>query len=185
MAMAVRVERRKGERRRISTGPKTSDVILQFLEILGLSIWLGSIIFFSFAVAPSAFASLPTHQLAGLVVTSTISKVELLGIVIGPALLIVLIATRMRSEKIYSLTAVRAALLATMTATAAVSRFFITPAMVTLRNEMRDGIDNVSATDPMKVQFDSLHHYSVGLMSVALFAGLAVLFLTVRSPLKR
>jgi len=183
--MAVRVERRKGERRRFTNGPKTADVVLPFLEILCLSVWLGSIIFFSFAVAPAAFASLPSHQLAGLVVTSTITKVEILGIIIGPILLVMLFITRTRGENIYSATAIRAALLATMTVTAALSRFFITPTMVTLRNDMPDGIDNISATDPLKVQFDSLHHYSVGLMSVALFAGLAVLFLTVRSAMKR
>ena len=179
--MAASVERRKAERRRFSSSPKTADVILPFLEMLCLSVWLGSIIFFSFAVAPSAFASLPSRHLAGLVVTSTISKVELLGIILGPILLLILFIAHRRGEKIYSATAIRAALLATMTATAAISRYFITPSMVTLR----DGIDNIPATDPMKVQFDSLHHYSVGLMSVALFAGLAVLFLTVRSTMRR
>ena len=183
--MAVTVERRKGERRRFSSGPKTADVILRFSEILCLSIWLGSMVFFSFAVAPSAFTSLPSHQLAGLLVTSTITKVELLGIVLGPVLLVLLFASRKRGERIYSASAVRATLLATMTVSAAISRFFITPSMVNLRNDMPGGIDNISATDPMKVQFDSLHHYSVGLMSIALFAGLAALFLTVRSPMKR
>jgi hypothetical protein len=183
--MAVTVESRKQERRRFTSGPKTADVILPFIEIVLLAIWLGSIIFFSFAVAPGAFASLPSHQLAGLMVTNAISKVELLGIVIGPVLTVLLIATRAPGEKIYSATAIRAALLLTMTATAAISRYFITPAMVTLRNNMPDIIDSVPATDPMKIQFDSLHQYSVGLMSVALFAGLAALFLTVRSLIKR
>jgi len=183
--MAVRFVKPEREKRLLKTGPKVTDVMVPFVEILLLSVWLGSIIFFSFAVAPSAFASLPSHQLAGLLVTSTISKVELLGITIGPLLVVILIATRKQSEKIYSATAVRAALLVTMTATAAISRYFITPAMVTLRNAMPDGIDNIPAADPMKIQFDSLHHYSVGLMSIALFAGLATLFLTVRSQVKR
>ena len=183
--MAVSVESGKGERRRFASGPKTVDVILPFIEILLWSIWLGSIIFFSFAVAPSAFASLPSHQLAGLMVTSAISKVELLGMVIGPVLLIILVATHKGFQIIYSATAIRAALLLTMIATAVISRYFITPAMVTLRNDMPDIIDNVLPADPMKIQFDSLHHYSVGLMSVALFAGLAGLFLTVRSLIKR
>jgi hypothetical protein len=177
-------ERRKGERRRFAAGPKTRDVILPFFEILCLAIWLGSIVFFSFAVAPSAFASLPSHQLAGLMVTSAISKVELLGIVTGPVLLVILIATRRRGERIYSATAIRAVLLATMTAMAVISRYFITPAMVTLRT-VPGGIDSIPAMDPMKVQFDSLHSYSVALMSVALFAGLVTLFLTVRSLIKR
>jgi hypothetical protein len=182
--MAISVDRKKGESRRFATGPKTADAILPFIEILLLSIWLGSIIFFSFAVAPSAFAALPSHQLAGLMVTSAITKVEMLGIVIGPLTTAILIA-RGRGEKIYSATAIQAALLLTMTATAAISRVFITPAMVTLRNSMPDIIDNVPATDPMKIQFDSLHHYSVALMSITLFAGLAALFLTVRSLIRR
>jgi hypothetical protein len=159
--MAVTVERRKQERRRFASGPKSADLILPFIEILLLAIWLG------------------------LMVTNAISKVELLGIVIGPVLTVLLIATRAPGEKIYSATAIRAVLLLTMTATAAISRYFVTPAMVTLRNNMPDIIDNVPPTDPMKIQFDSLHQYSVGLMSVALFAGLAALFLTVRSLIKR
>src|SRR3977135_2936609 len=63
--------------------------ITAFIEVLLLGVWIGSMIFFSFAVAPSAFAVLPTRELAGAIVTSTIGKVEVLGLVIGPLLILV------------------------------------------------------------------------------------------------
>src|SRR3977135_3203611 len=63
--------------------------ITAFIEVLLLGVWIGSMIFFSFAVAPSAFAVLPTRELAGALVTSTIGKLEVLGLVIGPLLILV------------------------------------------------------------------------------------------------
>jgi hypothetical protein len=72
-----------------------------------------------------------------------------------------------------------------MTAAAALSRFWISPRMVSLRQAMGGHIDDVPATDPSRIHFNDLHQYSVGLMSAAMLAGLVVLFLTVRSWIKR
>jgi len=68
---------------------------------------------------------------------------------------------------------------------AALSRFWISPAMVSLQAKMGGHIDDVPVTDPMRTQFNDLHHYSVGLMTTAMISGMVVLFLTVRSCLKR
>jgi len=156
-----------------------------FIEVLLLAVWLGSMMFFSFAVAPSAFAVLPTRELAGAMVTSTISKVESLGLIIGP-LLILLQVAGWRARRVSSMArAIRLVLIGVMTAAAALSRFWISPTMVSLRKSMGGPIDDVPLTDPLRLQFNDLHQYSVAAMSVALFAGLAVLFLTVRSCLKR
>jgi cytochrome bd-type quinol oxidase subunit 1 len=80
---------------------------------------------------------------------------------------------------------IRLALLGVMTLAAALSHFWISPAMISLRKSLGAPIDNLALTDPLRVQFNDLHQYSVAAMSVALFAGLAVLFLTVRSWLTR
>src|SRR5215471_3311263 len=80
-----------GERatvRRLSTAQQ----VLAFTETLLLAVWLGSMIFFSFAVAPSAFAVLPSRHLAGQVVNSLISKLELMGLAIGPVLILLYMA---------------------------------------------------------------------------------------------
>src|SRR5215208_8396394 len=63
--------------------------VLAFAEFLLLGGWLGAMCFFSFAVAPSAFAVLPSRHLAGQIVASTITKVEWLGLILGLLLLVV------------------------------------------------------------------------------------------------
>jgi hypothetical protein len=159
--------------------------LLVFVEMLLLSVWLGSMIFFSFAVAPSAFAVLPTRELAGAVVTSTIAKVEMMGLVIGPLLILIRLARRQARESSKVARLLHLILLLVMISAAGLSRLWISPQMVSLRQAMGGHIDDVPATDPLRVHFNDLHQYSVALMSAAMIAGLVVLFLTVRSWLKR
>lgn len=159
--------------------------VAAFIEVLLLGVWLGSMMFFSFAVAPSSFAVLPTREMAGVMVTSSIGKIEVLGLLIGAALILMHAAiwrTRPSSRAVKTLKAV---LLFLMVGSAGLSRFWISPAMVSLRAAMGGHIDDVAATDPLRVQFNDLHQYSVGLMSAAMISGLVVLFLTVRSWFNR
>jgi len=158
---------------------------LAFAEIFLLTLWLGSMIFFSFAVAPSAFAVLPTRELAGALVTNTISKVEMLGIVIGPLLILVQLASWNTVASSKRAKILKIVLIAIMFAAAALSRFWISPEMVSLRAAMGGHIDDVPAADPLRIQFNGLHKYSVWLMSVAVFGGILLEFVTVRSWLKR
>jgi hypothetical protein len=72
-----------------------------------------------------------------------------------------------------------------MVAAAALSHFWISPRMVSLRAAMGGHIDDVPLADPLRVQFSGLHQYSVTLMGIAMIAGVAVLFLTVRSWIRR
>lgn len=155
--------------------------IAAFIEVLLLGVWLGSMIFFSFAVAPSAFAVLPTRELAGVMVTSTITKIEALGLAIGPLLILIQAAAWHARQLGTAIKALKIILVVVMIAAAALSRFWISPSMVSLRAAMGGHIDDVAVTDPMRIQFNDLHQYSVGLMGTAMVAGLVVLFLTVRS----
>lgn len=159
-------------------------VMLAFVDMLLLSIWIGSMIFFSFGVAQSAFAVLPDHHLAGLVVGATLSKVELIGLASGPLLIASLLAV-WRPRELRASNYSRLVLLVIMTLMAGVSRFLITPTMRTLRNSSTDQIERLALTDPVRIQFDSLHHYSVALLSICLFSGLVVLALTVHSWVKK
>lgn len=155
--------------------------VLAFVEVMLLSIWLGSMIFFSFAVAPSAFAVLPTRELAGVMVTSTIGKLELIGLIIGVLLILMQAASWRSRQSSLAIKTLRAVLLFLMIAAAALSRFWISPQMVSLRAAMGGHIDDVPLTDPVRMHFNDLHQYSVSLMGTAMMAGLVVLFLTVRS----
>ncbi len=150
---------------------------LAFTELLLLGLWLGSMMFFSFAVAPGAFAVLPSRHLAGLIVGNTLVKVEVIGLAIGISLLLIQIIktrTRAASGKLNFL------FLAVMLATTAALYFWISPSMNSLRLAMGNEIDNVPVTDALRIQFNDLHQYSVSLMGTAILAGLTLLFFTVR-----
>src|SRR2546423_1675284 len=102
-----------------------AEQIAAFIEVLLLGIWLGSMMFFSFAVAPSAFAVLPTRELAGVLVTSTIAKIEVVGLIIGPLLILIKAATSNVTHSSKRDRFLQLLLIAVMTAAAALSRFWI------------------------------------------------------------
>ena len=159
--------------------------IVAFIEVLLLGVWLGSMMFFSFGVAPTAFAVLPTRELAGLLVTSTIGKVEILGLVIGPLLILAKAGSWYARPSSKRASVSYVVLVVIMIAAAALSRYWISPKLVALRAAMGGHIDDVPVSDPLRIQFNDLHQYSVMLMSAAMITGLIVLFLTVRSWLRR
>ena len=162
--------------------PGIGQQLRSFIEVLLLGAWLGAMMFFSFAVAPSAFAVLPTREMAGVIVTSTIGKVEIIGLIIGPVLILI---NALKTSGSSAAKILRIGLIGLMVICAALSRFWISPSMVSLRATMGGHIDDVSATDPLRVQFNDLHQYSVALMGIAIVAGLVSLFLTVQSWLRR
>ena len=156
--------------------------LLAFTEFLLLGLWLGAMCFFSFAVAPSAFAVLPSRHLAGVIVGSTLTKLEWLGLVFGVLLLVIHFFKKHRKGKAIDLSF--AFLLLMLAATAAL-RFWVSPTMNALRLSMGGAIDDNLPTDPMRVQFNNLHQYSVMLMGFTILAGVAALFFNVRSWLRR
>ena len=183
--MAVSTSQPETLKQAPAADPTVWQQVIAFIEALLLAAWLGSMFFFSFAVAPSAFGVLPSRELAGKMVTSTISKVENIGLIIG-LLLLIIQALTWRARRVSEIEKViRAFLLVLMTAMAALSHYWVSSKMVSLRQAMGGMIDDIPATDPLRIQFNDLHQYSVTLMGTAMLAGLVVLFLTVRSWLKR
>ena len=167
--------------RKLSAG----EQLVASIEALLLTVWLGGMIFFSLAVAPTVFAVLPTRELAGQVVSSLIGKLELIGLVCGPLLLLLqLFAWPKRGAEAKS-RVLRVILLVLMTLLVAASRFWVSAKMHALRAQIGGPIDNIPVTDPLRVEFNALHGVSVSLMGATLLAGLVVIFLTVRLWLKR
>ena len=150
---------------------------LAFAELMLLGMWLGAMCFFSFAVAPSAFAVLPSRNLAGLIVGSTLTKLEWFGLISGILLLILYFIKVKWQGKSGRLSLI---LLLFMVAATAALRFWISPAMNALRLSMGGAIDDLSPADPLRVQFNQYHQYSVWLMGTTIIAGVALLFFNVR-----
>jgi hypothetical protein len=156
-------------------------VTASYIEALLLSAWLGSMLLFSFGVAPSAFASLPSRHLAGLLVASVLAKVDMIGLIIGPVLILILVLTRGTDIGGKPNRVARLALLILMVASAAISKLVVMPAMTSIRNSFPGPIDMIPAADPSRIEFDRLHQLSVGLMAAAMLSGLVVLFLRIQS----
>lgn len=162
--------------------PALSVQLFAFIEILLLGVWIGSMIFAGMAVPPTAFGVLPTRHLAGQVVASSLMKVEILGLISGAVILLIQVLTW--RTRVVART-IRVALTCIMLTAVALSLFWVSARMQTLRQNMGGIIDDVPPGDPLRVQFNELHQYSVAVMLVAMLAGITLLFLTVRSWLKR
>jgi Na+(H+)/acetate symporter ActP len=138
------------------------------LAILGL--WLGAMAFFSFVVAPSAFAVLRQQQLAGALVSRTLGALEIIGIIIGALLIAILVVSRGRDRAfLYELIA-----LALMTVSMLVSHFVVSRRMHELRMSLGE-IAQLAANDPARVEFDRLHQYSVWLMGFNILGAIALI----------
>ncbi len=151
--------------------------ILRTLEFLSLGTWLGSIIFLSFVVAPGAFATLGSRDLAGAVVGMALGRLHLLGLIAGLVYLAVRVAL---ARSLSALVAPAALAVILMLLLTLVSQQWLGPRLANLRLEM-GSVDRSPADHPLRVEFNRLHRVSVALELAVLLAGLAALFLTVRN----
>ena len=135
-----------------------------------MGLWLGAMAFFSFVVAPSAFAVLRQQQLAGALVSRTLGALEIIGIIIGALLIAILVVSRGRDRAfLYELIA-----LALMTVSMLVSHFVVSRRMHELRMSLGE-IAQLAANDPARVEFDRLHQYSVWLMGFNILGAIALI----------
>ncbi len=149
---------------------------LRFLQIFSLGTWVGSILFFSFVVAPGAFKVLPSQDIAGSLVNYSLGSLHIIGIVAG---VIYLLATAAIERSIEALASPAALLVFAMVVLTTVSQFGVIPRMEVLRAQM-GSVQTASRTSPLFLAFDRLHQYSVWIESGVLLSGLVALFLTAR-----
>jgi len=154
--------------------------LLGDVRLLLLGIWLGAAIFFSFAVAPSAFAVLPARELAGAIVTRTIGIVNIGGLLIGLLLLATAFAGRGAAAMKKRAWTVEIFALALLGLATGVGHWIISARMAALRLSMGRPIDEVAQNDPLRLAFNNLHGYSVAAMTTAMLAGLVAFILIAR-----
>lgn len=152
--------------------------LLHSLRLLVIAVWLGSAVFFSGAVAPSAFAVLQSREMAGAVVARTLTILNVGGFVAGLLLLAGALVGR-RLARWYAWIAETVALFVLAGATF-VGQFVIAARMSALRAQMGKPIEEVAADDPLRVAFNALHSNSVTALSVAMLAAVVALFLIAR-----
>lgn len=149
--------------------------ILSLIRLLLIGLWLGAACFFSFAVAQSAFAVLPSRELAGLVVSRTLAIVNYSGLIIGLILLLSSFIKQPETNRFRLLT--ERILLIIFTAACAVGQLVIGLWLSYVRSQIDRPIDELAIDDPLRITFNNLHQYSVWVLIAAMIAALAAFFL--------
>ncbi len=140
-----------------------------------LALWLGAAVFFAAAVAQSAFAVLPSRELAGAIVNRTLAILNYGGMIIG---LLLLASSIFDKEKVNRLKLwIEQGLLLFLTAACAFGQFVIGARLHDIRQQIGRPIDEVAADDPLRIAFGALHGYSVAVLAFAMLAALVVYFL--------
>ena len=157
-------------------------------RMLLLAAWLGTAIYFSAVVAPNVFAvlrsfSLPNaSEIAGTIVTRTLSAVNWSGLFLSLLLLITALGVKKCFGRLSFL--LQNVLLLIVAIATGVGEWVIAAKMRGLRAAMHGQIDQLPLSDPNRIAFAALLGYSVAALSIAMIAALLVILLMVLSRKK-
>lgn len=158
--------------------------VVRDVRLLLTALWLGSAVFFSATVAPSAFGVLRArnvpfaNEAAGSIVTRTLSVVNTSGFIL--ALLLLASAFLFRQGVKRRALALETISLAVLAIATGVGQWVIAARMLALRAAMGRPIDEVAVDDSLRVSFNSLHGYSVTALGIAIIAAAVALLLIAR-----
>ena len=160
--------------------------ILNSTRMVLLAVWFGAAVFFSVVVAPAAFGVLRLYglpnmnEIAGAIVNRSLSVVNVAGFVVALLLAITIFARRDAvGRKAFLAEGICLAVIAAMTA---LGHWVIAARMRALRATMILPIDQLAPDDARRLAFNSLHGYSVIVLSLAMIAALVALVLMARGP---
>ena len=147
------------------------NTLLRAIRLLTIVLWVGSLLFFAFVLAPVAFHVLPGTHEAGLVVAGTLRILHPIGLVCGT---LFLIATLLLKPRFFI---IQSALIALMLAVTLFLQLSVLPRMEHDRAEVGGDITLASPDNPARIDFERLHPLSEKVEEIALFAGLGIVFL--------
>jgi Domain of unknown function (DUF4149) len=159
--------------------------ILNFSRLILLACWFGAALFFGAVVAPAAFGVLRSfglpnaNEIAGSIVTRSLSVINIAGFLIALLLLVTAILRRNSSGRVSFI--VECICLGAIALATGVGHWLIAARMRALRAAMVLPIDQIAADDPRRIEFSSLHGYSVNALGLAMIAALVALVLMSRS----
>jgi hypothetical protein len=144
------------------------------IRLLILGLWLGSAVFF-IGVAQTAFAVLPQRELAGAVVSRNLSILNFSGLAVATLLILSSLLGAANINKLWLW--VERSLLLLLGAMCAVGQFVIGIWLFSVRSQMGRPIDEIAADDPLRIQFNTLHEWSVWVLFTGMIAALLAFFI--------
>ena len=157
---------------------------MNFTRLILLACWFGAALFFGAVVAPAAFGVLRSfglanaNEIAGSIVTRSLSVVNVAGFLIALLLLLSLLLRRNSGRVSFIVECVCLVVIALATG---VGHWVIAARMRALRAAMVLPIDQIAADDPRRIAFGALHGYSVNVLGLAMIAALVALVLMARN----
>ena len=145
------------------------STLIDFIYLLSLVCWIGSIIFFSFFVAPVVFKTLEREK-AGELVGIIFPRYYMIGYVCGVLVLVTLLLT---GPETVGLKWCAWGIMMLGTASAGLG---VNPKAKTLKEKLKDASETEKSD--LEARFKTLHSLSVKLNAAVLFAGLWLLWLT-------
>ena len=150
-----------------------------------LALWLGGALFFSVVVAPAAFGVLRSYglpnasEIAGAIVTRSLSVVNVAGFVVALLLLVTLFVRRASAGRGSFIA--EGICLFVIALASGLGHWLIAARMRALRAAMVLPIDQIAADDSRRVAFNNLHGYSVNALGLAMIAAMVAMVLMARS----
>ncbi|HEY8189017.1 MAG TPA: DUF4149 domain-containing protein [Pyrinomonadaceae bacterium] len=160
-----------------------SSTFLNQLRMLLLAAWLGTAIYFSAVIAPSVFKVLRSfsltnpNEIAGTIVTRTLSVVNTSGFVLSLLMIIITFAIRKNYARLSLI--LQLALLTIVALATGLGEWVIAARMRGLRVAMHGQIDQIPLSDPNRMAFAALHGYSVAALGLAMIAVFVMVVLMV------
>ena len=143
------------------------STLINFIYLLSLVCWIGSIIFFSFFVAPVVFKILEREK-AGEVVGIIFPRYYMIGYVSGVLVLMALLLNGPSGLKWCAW--------GIMMVGTAYAGLVVNPKAKTLKQQLKNSSEAEKST--LEVRFKNLHSLSVKLNGAVLFSGLWLLWLS-------
>ena len=139
------------------------------VELALVSCWIGAVLLFTTAVAPAAFAALPSRALAGAVVGRVLPVLFLVGLLIGLVVLAVELANGRRAlfgSRLLGATA--------LALSCGFAQFVVAPRIDRLRTSVGGSLEGLAADDARRGAFGRLHAFSVGCLAAGGIAAVVV-----------
>jgi len=153
-------------------------------RLILLACWFGAALFFGAVVAPAAFGVLRSfglpnaNEIAGSIVTRSLSVINVAGFVIALLLLLTLFVRRSSAGRVSFI--LECVCLVAIAVATGVGHWVIAARMRALRAAMVT-IDQIAADDPRRIAFGALHGYSVNVLGLAMIAALVAMVLMARN----
>jgi hypothetical protein len=133
------------------------------------SLWIGAAVLVAASVAPAAFATIPSHAVAGAVVGRVLSPLFLSGFLGGVVLTAAAVQERGSARGLHLIAPVVWGL------ACGVSQFVLAPRIHALQAAIGGPVDALAASDARRVEFGQLHGTILGVYVLAIIAAAAII----------